>query len=188
MVERTPTGMLEDEHHFISKVVSAMAILAERLEKGESLGQGELQEIFGFMRMFADKCHHGKEEVHLFPLLRRKGVSVSGCPLAILMAEHQRGRTLVKDMLTFIVEYGKGETGAKNSLVRVLTDLTKLYSNHIWKENYLLFPMTDKILNPEEKKDLLMKFDDVEREIGKDIHNRFEQVAEKLEREAHKSF
>jgi hypothetical protein len=34
---KMPTEMLEEEHHFIQKVVGAMAVLAERLEQGVSV-------------------------------------------------------------------------------------------------------------------------------------------------------
>jgi hypothetical protein len=32
-----------------------------------------------------------------------------------------------------------------------LRDIATLYPNHIWKEDYLLFPLTDKVVSPEER-------------------------------------
>ena len=55
-----------------------------------------------------------------------------------------------------------------------------LYPNHIWKEDYLLFPMTNKVLSPDDQKDLREKFEAVEDVIGRDVHHRFEQMAEGL--------
>jgi hemerythrin-like domain-containing protein len=86
-MERRPTEMLEEEHHFIQKVVGAMAAVSERLEVGQEVDAETLQNIVEFMRTFADKCHHGKEETHLFPLLESRGVPVRGCPLAVLIQE-----------------------------------------------------------------------------------------------------
>jgi len=80
--------MLEEEHHSIQKVVGAMAVIAERLEMGQEVKAETLQNIVEFMRTFADKCHHGKEETHLFPVLEKKGVPVRGCPMGALIAEH----------------------------------------------------------------------------------------------------
>jgi len=46
----------------------------------------------------ADKCHHGKEEVHLFPFLEKRGVPARGCPMGALLHEHEQGRTLVTQL------------------------------------------------------------------------------------------
>ena len=40
-----------------------------------------LQQVVAFMRNYADKCHHGKEEAELFPFLERRGVPMRGCPI-----------------------------------------------------------------------------------------------------------
>jgi hemerythrin-like domain-containing protein len=178
-----PTEILEEEHQYIQKVVGTMAALTERLETGQDAETGTLQSIVEFMRTFADKCHHGKEETHLFTLLERKGVPVRGCPIGILTAEHQRGRALVASLSSAIETQVKDGESAKKSLIQVLKSLTELYPGHIWKEEYLLFPMTNKILNAEEQRDLLQKFETVEKTIGLDVHQHFVRLSEELERE-----
>jgi hemerythrin-like domain-containing protein len=154
MNEKTPTKILEEEHHFIQKVVGG-----NRRPSGDTGGgQGgkevegkTLQDIVEFMRIFADKCHHGKEETHLFPALERKGVPMRGCSLGALILEHQKGRGLVTNLAEATEAYITGRPLAKESLVKCLHVLTDLYPNHIWKEEYLVFPMADKILSLEEK-------------------------------------
>jgi hemerythrin-like domain-containing protein len=181
MNEKSPIKILEEEHHFIQKVVGAIAILVETLEAGTEVEGKTLQDIVEFMRIFADKCHHGKEETHLFPALERKGVPMRGCPLGALIAEHQKGRGLVTELAECTEAYITGSPLARESLVKSLQALTDLYPNHIWKEEYLAFPMADKILSSEEKRDLFEKFEMVEEEIGLDMHQRFEQFANELE-------
>ena len=182
-----PTKVLEEEHHFIQKVVGAMAVLAETLEAGKEVEEKTLHDIVEFMRTFADKCHHGKEETHLFPALEKKGVPMRGCPLGILIAEHQKGRDLVKQLAEATDSYANGTTSAREALLKSLHGLTKIYPNHIWKEEYLAFPMADKILSSEEQRELYEKFEIVEKEIGLDVHQRFERFAEELERKAQKT-
>jgi len=182
-----PTKILEEEHHFIQKVVGAMAVLAETLEAGKEVEEKTLHDIVEFMRTFADKCHHGKEETHLFPALEKKGVPMRGCPLGILIAEHQKGRALVSQLAEATEAYTKASPLAKDSLVKSLRGITDLYPNHIWKEEYLAFPMADKILSSEEQRELYEKFEVVEKEIGLDVHRRFERFAEELERQAQRT-
>jgi hemerythrin-like domain-containing protein len=181
-----PIKILEEEHHFIQKVVGAIAVLAETLEAGREVDAKTLHDAVEFMRTFADKCHHGKEEAHLFTLLEKKGVPMRGCPLGILVAEHQKGRDLVKQLAEAADSYA-GNAMAREALLKSLHGLTDLYPNHIWKEEYLAFPMADKILTSEEQRELSDKFEMVEKEIGLDVHQRFEQFAEEIESKTQKS-
>jgi hemerythrin-like domain-containing protein len=75
-----------------------MAALAENIDKGMAPEADTLRNLMEFMQVFADKCHQGKEEKILFPLLETKGVPVNGCPLGILIHEHQSGRKLVAEL------------------------------------------------------------------------------------------
>ena len=93
-----PIGMLEEEHRFIAKVVSAATVLADRLDADQPVKIETLESIVEFMRTYADKCHHGKEEDLLFPKLAERGVPMRGCPVEALTREHALGRALVKGL------------------------------------------------------------------------------------------
>jgi len=175
------TDMLEEEHRVIQKVVGVLAAMAEALETGGELESDTLRDIVDFMRTFADKCHHGKEETHLFPLLVEKGIPVQGCPMAVLNHEHQQGRALVASLADAAEDLERGDPKARESLLTNLQNLTALYPNHIWKEDYLLFPMVNKILDPKEQEDLSGKFEKVEEVVGREVHERFVRLAERLE-------
>jgi len=74
IMDRTsPTEILEAEHRVIQKVVGAVAVLAEGLGAGQEPPIQTLCSVVEFMRTFADRCHHGKEEAHLFPFLEEPG-------------------------------------------------------------------------------------------------------------------
>lgn len=174
------TQTLEEEHHIIQMVVGVMAALVEDLDKGVAPEADVLRKLVEFMQTFADKCHHGKEEKILFPLLEAKGVPVTGCPLGILIHEHQSGRKLVAELAEAVKAYETGIPKDKEPLCASMRGLVNLYPNHIWKEDYLLFPMTDKILDENEQQELAINFEQVEKEIGPDVHRRFEKLAATL--------
>jgi hemerythrin-like domain-containing protein len=180
MVTDSPTKMLEDEHLVIAKVVGAAPVLADRVEAGQVVHVDTLQGVVEFMRTFADKCHHGKEEELLFPLLSEKGVPMQGCPVGALMAEHARGRALVKELADAAEAHQSGDPAAKEAVVKSLRGIATLYPNHIWKEDYLLFPLTNKVVSPEEQQALYQQFEQVEERVGRDVHHRLEQFAEGL--------
>ena len=180
MTMKSPTQMLENEHRVIAKVVGAVPILADRLEASHVVDVETLQGVVEFMHTFADKCHHGKEEELLFPALANKGVPTQGCPVGALTAEHTRGRMLVKELAEAAKAYQSGDPTAKEAVVKSLRGIGTLYPNHIWKEDYLLFPLTDKVLSMEEQQNLHRQFEQVEERVGRDVHNLLEQFAEGL--------
>jgi hemerythrin-like domain-containing protein len=177
----TPTDMLENEHRFIAGVVGITPVLADRLETGQRIAPTLLRDIVEFMRIFADQCHHGKEEQLLFPALERKGVPTQGCPIGALMAEHTKGRALVNGLAEAADAFGTGDASARDALVTQLRGIAVLYPNHIWKEDYLLFPLTNKVLSPEEQQALQGEFEKVDDRISADVHRRLVEFAEQVD-------
>jgi len=96
MDSKNPTDILEAEHQVIQKIVGAMAWLAGRdWEQGPT--EPPVEDAPHHRRVhcatFADKCHHGKEEVHLFPFLEKRGFRARGCPGGASPApSHEQGR------------------------------------------------------------------------------------------------
>lgn len=176
----SPTQMLEDEHLVIAKVVGAAPVLADRLDAGQRVDVETLQQIVDFMRTYADRCHHGKEEELLFPLLVKKGVPIEGCPIGALTMEHGKGRMLVKGLADALETYQKGDPEGTQAVIQSLRGIGELYPGHIWKEDYLLFPLTLKVLNSQELDALLQQFEQVDESLGRDLHSRHEQFAERL--------
>ena len=176
----SPTETLEAEHRIIAQVVNAAGLLADELEDGQPLEAQVFQDIVEFMRLYADQCHHGKEEDLLFPLLEQRGVPMRGCPVEALTREHATGRALVKGLAEAAEAYRQGDVPAKDNLVKNLRGITELYPNHIWKEDYLLFPMSNKVLSVEDQQNLVQEFDRVEATIGREVHERLEQLSERL--------
>jgi hemerythrin-like domain-containing protein len=182
MSEASAVEMLEADHRVIQKMVAGMSVLADQLEGGEPVDVSLLESIVAFLRTFADRLHHGKEESFLFPALIRRGVPSQGCPIGGLTMEHQKGRVMVGELADAIRGYAAGEPPARENLVKSLRALVAFYPNHIWKEDYLLFPLAGKVLTPEDQQELMGKFETVERELGLDVHEGFDKVAADLER------
>lgn len=63
---------------------------------------------------------------------------------------------------------------------QVLQSLVALYPAQIWKEDYLLFPMADNILDESDHEALLRQFAIAENALGTDAHDRFETLAQDL--------
>jgi hemerythrin-like domain-containing protein len=180
MTEKTPTDILEEEHRVIEKVIGAMAVIAETLEQKGHVEVDTLRDMAAFMRTYADQCHHGKEETHLFPALEQKGVPSRGCPVGALLQEHKAGRALVAALTEAVNQFAGGDNTKRDAVISSLRGLVALYPGHIWKEDYLLFPMANKVLSRDDQTDLRERFEAVEVSVGHDVHHRFEKMAERL--------
>ena len=133
-----------------------------------------------FLRLYADKLHHSKEEKLFFPLLVKRGVPAQGCPIGGLTHEHEKGRLLVQALSEQTPAIAQGSPGAKDALLQTLRDLVDLYQNHIWKEDAMVFPMADKVLTAADQEELSKHFAEVDRSIGLESVTRMEQLAKSL--------
>jgi hemerythrin-like domain-containing protein len=162
------------------KVVGVIALHVDAVETGKAPDIRLLAEIVEFLRVYADQYHHAKEEDLLFPALERNGVPAQGCPLGALKHEHVAGRALVTDLATIVTDSRAGVDVSRQALVKCLQGLVALYPSHIWKEDYLLFPMTRKVLDDLEQSRLAAEFDSVDATFGPEKLRHFEEWADAL--------
>lgn len=148
------TQNLENDHRHILKLIDVM----EQLVKYPEPNIAHLEEVVRIIRQFADGLHHSKEENLLFPLMAEKGFSPEQGPVAVMLMDHEQGRGYVKNMAENIQLYKNGQ---KDSLLLIYSNMlgyTDLLSNHIAKENNVLFRMADNVFTPENQQSLLEKF------------------------------
>ena len=172
-----PTEILEAEHRFIDKVVDVIGKRLDTQPVEVSFVVQEVEQIIDFMRIYADKCHHGKEEDLLFPALTERGVPTQGCPVGALRGDHKRGRSYVGELADGVGMLKNGDQSGFEKIEKGLEGIVSLYPNHIWKEDFLLFPMTIKVMSSDDLADLGEKFEQVDNEMGKEKIKSYESFA-----------
>ena len=172
---------LEREHRNIKKIVKVMSILVDELTENRKVDDDILRDLCRFLRIYSNQCHHGKEESCLFPALETYGVPEEGCPLGALRHEHERSRALTQALVEATTRYSVDPHSGGQALTEVLRELTGFYPAHIWKEEYLLFPLAEKVLSAGDHERLLKEFADVESGIYPHAHESYEQLAGDLE-------
>ena len=175
------TDILEREHRTIEKILRVIGVLADELAEDRDIDSDVLPDICQFLRIYGHQCHHGKEESYLFPMLENHGVPKEGCPLGALRHEHERSRALTQDLAQASVEYAANPNAGRSALSEVFSKLMLFYPAHIWKEEYLLFPLVRKVLSAEDDERLLKEFTSVESDIYSHAHESYEQLATQLE-------
>ncbi|MEM4536795.1 MAG: hemerythrin domain-containing protein [Nitrososphaerota archaeon] len=176
-----PTDILKNEHIEIKKALSILNVIVEKIESSEKVSIEDLEKIINFIRIFADKCHHGKEEKILFPKLEEAGIPRYGGPIGVMLMEHEEGRRYVKNMVENIENLKKGVETALDIFKDNAVNYVALLENHIWKEDNILFHLADQHISPSKQEELLLIFEEFEEKIIGEEHEKQLEALRKLE-------
>src|SRR5262245_7867837 len=108
----TATEILKGEHRVIEQVLDCLDRITELALAEGRLDALSARQALAFFETFADRCHHGKEEGQLFPLLEARGLARQGGPTGVMLSEHEHGRAHIRCMAACIEPASKGQPTA----------------------------------------------------------------------------
>lgn len=166
---------LLNEHEAIHAALQILSRMSASAGDELRVDAQDMGDFIGFLREFADKCHHGKEEGFLFPALMQAGVPEQGGPIGVLLAEHAQGRQLIARMADGL------SGGNVMQLVAAAQQYILLLRAHIQKENQVLFPLAERVLTPAQLAALNEGFEaHEEKVIGAGRHEQLHALLEAL--------
>jgi len=175
-----PVGQLMTEHRLIERAIKLMRDEATRIRQ---LGRTDISFIYGvvdFIRTYADKTHHGKEEDILFKRAATKKLSQEDSKLlSRLIDDHNYGRNTTTALLEAANEYAKGKD-TLDTIRNRLIDLAEFYPKHIRAEEEIFFPHSEKYFTEEELDTMLMDFWEYDRKM---IHTKYQAIVENMEKQ-----
>jgi hemerythrin-like domain-containing protein len=165
-----PTQVLMAEHELILEALDALEKKVAGIQAGVAPDRPYFEKAVSFLRGFADKCHHGKEENLLFKRMTERGFPVQGGPIAVMLSEHEAGRAFIRGIAEGAAKPGTDPAAARQ-IVENARGYIDLLRAHIGKENNVLFPMADRALGPEDQALLAEEFERFEaEETGAGVH------------------
>jgi len=180
--DRKPSRVLKDEHRIIERVLSVLQSLVAKMESGVNPECDALNHCVQFFRLFADACHHAKEEDLLFPVLESRGIPREGGPIGVMLHEHAQARGLTKEMGEALAEIEAGSADGKERFQTAARHYVSLLSNHIQKEDNILYVMGDRVMTAEDQDSLCSRFCEVGcRSFGGKRREELEALADDLE-------
>jgi hemerythrin-like domain-containing protein len=181
-----PTDVLKNEHLEIKEMLSVLNKIVEKAALEQNVSIEDLVDILNFIRIFADKCHHGKEESILFPALENAGIPRYGGPIGVMLLEHEEGRRYVKAMNKAVEEYRGGSPNALEEFIENARNYISLLEQHIWKEDNILFNLADQYIPVEYQVEIMEKFRVFEeKEIGEEHEKQLRVLRRLVEAYAH---
>ncbi|MBC8494731.1 hemerythrin domain-containing protein [archaeon] len=151
-----PTEILSDEHQNILTVIDAIERECKKLISGEEIDEQFFKKAIDFIRHYADKFHHAKEEDILFKEFCNNAEKAHCNPVDQMLLEHDIGRKFVKGMKEAI------RNKDKSQLIENAEGYASLLQDHITKEDRILYPMCDEVISSKSQEKMLKQFKEVE--------------------------
>jgi hemerythrin-like domain-containing protein len=173
-------GLLMIEHRLIERMISIIQDMLARVEKVQSIDPLFVDKVVDFIRIYADRTHHGKEEDILFRDLNGKDLSDEDRRVMNeLVEEHVFGRKTTKALVEANTRYRNGDASALGEVIGCLRTLVDFYPKHIKKEDKIFFPAARAYFSEAEDQAMLAEFWEFDRKM---IHEKYSLVVSSLER------
>jgi len=167
------------EHRLIEQMLNVIQHTLERVEQTQSIDPFFVDTAVDFMRVYADRTHHGKEENILFKDLLKKHLSREDRQVMDeLIEDHVFGRKVTGDLVEANMRYRKGNPAAFGEVTTHLKTLVDFYPKHIKKEDEIFFPASRTYFSEEEDQAMLAEFWEFDRKM---IHEKYKAVVKELE-------
>jgi hemerythrin-like domain-containing protein len=173
-----PRGLLMIEHRLIEKMLNITNKELDIIKKERKVNSVFIDTIVDFIRIYADRTHHGKEEGILFKELESKKLnSYDRIIMQELVDEHITARKAVKDLLEANNKYIDGNSESIDMIIEKLYFLINFYPKHILKEDKVFFPNTEKYFTNNELNNMLNDFWEFDKKM---IHEKYNKLYESL--------
>ena len=178
MADHDAYAVLAREHRLIERALDVLRWICDEARRSRRLNASDATEVIQFLRDFADRTHHLKEEKILFPAIEAR-TFFPGCGL---VSEHQLGRDRVRRMESAVDAASNGDAESVQLFVRQARSLIALLRDHIAKEDDCLANTVHRAFSGEDLVRLTGEFDETERrEMGEGTFERFAAIVEALE-------
>ncbi len=166
------------EHRLIEKILNIVSSELDMIKNERKVNPVFIDTIVDFIRIYADRTHHGKEEDILFYRLENKSLANDDKKMMRdLINEHVNARKVVSELVNAKNQYVKGDSGSIDIIIEKLAFLINFYPEHISKEDKIFFPKTEKYFSDAELDDMLKDFWEFDKKM---IHEKYNRLYESL--------
>jgi hemerythrin-like domain-containing protein len=173
-------GQLMKEHRVIERMLSVIRDAIAEIKSKHKVDPVFVDIAVDFIRMYADRTHHGKEEDILFRDLKKRKLSSNDQRIMNeLIEEHVFGRRTTKALMEANTRYRNGDETALADITEKFETLIKFYPKHIEKEDKVFFPASRTYITDEEDQAMLEEFWEFDRKM---IHEKYKSVVETFQK------
>lgn len=175
------TQVMVDEHQLILRMIALVEKNTELLQQGKFRNWQFYLDAVDFIRNYADRFHHAKEEAVLFVELIHNGMPEKQSPIEAMLIEHDQGRAHVRAMEEAAQKALDGESGQAAVIIEHARGYAALLRGHIEKEDDILYPLAERILPEEVRGRMLQAYAEAEAQTT-NLAAKYQQMVEDYER------
>jgi hemerythrin-like domain-containing protein len=164
------------EHRLIEKMLASMMRHIDQVEKSKKVNPLIIDIAVDFVRTYADRTHHGKEEEILFRDLAKKDLTTELKKIMQeLLEEHVWGRKTTAALVAAKEKYLAGNNDELPQIIDLARQLGNFYPKHIEKEDKHFFYPCQEYFNKDEQEKMLAEFWEFDRKM---IHEKYNKVVD----------
>ena len=177
------TKALVDEHRLILRMIALLEKNAPRTAEGTFLDWQFYLDGIDFIRQYADRFHHAKEEDVLFDALVENGMPRENSPVAAMLMEHNKGRAYVSAMEAAVREAMAGLSGREALIAENALQYAELLRDHIAKEDDILYPLAERVIPETIREEIVNGYNRAEKQSETGFSEKCRKIVETYEQE-----
>jgi hemerythrin-like domain-containing protein len=177
------TRALVEEHRLILRMIALLEKKAPLTAAGSYRNWQFYLDGVDFIRNYADRYHHAKEEDVLFEALVQNGMPRENSPVAAMLMEHDHGRAYVAAMEAAAREALEGKEDRARTIADNALAYAELLRGHIEREDGILYPLAERVLPEALRPGIVSGYEAAETNTPADFTERYRAVVERYEAE-----
>lgn len=176
--------IMVEEHTNIRRMLKVIRQVTYRVM---TLGEFDIEDItriIDFVRVYADKHHHGKEEDILFETMNKEieKLAKSGA-ITGMYIEHDSGRLFMANLEKGVNSYKEGNDEARLDIIANAICYADLLDRHIEKENTAMYKFAENMLGDSSKSYIEDECGKIEEEASQSgLQEKYLGILEEMER------
>ncbi|KZL92732.1 hemerythrin domain-containing protein [Clostridium magnum] len=175
--------LMIEEHKNIKRMLEVIRKACLGIMNGKEIDYTDFEMMVDFVRNYADKHHHGKEENFLFNrMVDELGGAAEKLVKFGMLVEHDFGRLYMKELEEALAKVKAGDDEAKLDVIANAVSYTHLLNRHIDKEDNVVYSFAKRSLSEEILNKFNMECNTFEEETNRaGVQNKYIKILELLE-------
>ncbi|OFW58888.1 MAG: hypothetical protein A2133_02370 [Actinobacteria bacterium RBG_16_64_13] len=165
-----PMQQLVDEHLLIKRWLALIPEVLESIDVQAAEDRQLILDGVDFIRSYADRFHHAKEEDILF-----KYFDETQAIIQAMLTDHDKARAHARGAADAV------ESRDKDAIAEHLSAYRALLGEHIKKEDEILYPWMDRDLTTSQVGELFRRFAEVDKTSGIDVGDKYSRFVTRAE-------
>lgn len=142
--------LMVEEHKNIVRMLKVVRRASYRILDGEEICYEDFDKMIDFIRNYADKHHHGKEEKFLFQeMVEHLGKMGTNLVTHGMLVEHDQGRLFISELKEALARVKDGDDESRLDVIANAVGYANHLARHIVKEDAVVYTFAEKQLPAE---------------------------------------